>query len=86
MDEAARIAQMLQESEEHLASVPLTERTRELQQQLTQCRRALEQWSDSPPSEAERQGLVERATSLLAAVNQTAERSKGPRSQKIRIV
>ena len=86
MDEAERIAQMLQESEEHLASVPLTERTRELQQQLAQCRRALEQWTDSPPSETDRQGLVERTTSLLASAHQAAERSKGPRSQKIRIV
>jgi hypothetical protein len=77
---------MLDESEEQLANVPLTERTRELQQQVTQSKRALEQWSHTPPSETERHGLVERATSLLASATQAAERSKGPRSQKIRIV
>jgi len=86
MDETTRLEEMLRDAEDQLAGVPLTERTRDLLAQITECKRTISRWADAPPTDAQRSATAARATALSSEAGVAAERSKGPRSQKIRIV
>jgi hypothetical protein len=86
MSDALQIKEMLREVDEHLECLALTEWTRELHSQAVECLKAVDAWDDSPPSVPTTDALLRRVTALLADARLAAERSKGPRSQKIAIV
>jgi hypothetical protein len=77
---------MLDEIEERLGSAQLTEHVRELQMQALECRNAIEAWSENAPSPLERDRLITRIASLLGETMHVTERSRGPHSEKIRII
>jgi hypothetical protein len=86
MNDDERLLDMVREVDDLLAGLSLTERTRELMRNALECKRAVEQWATEPPSAEVREALTARLTALVSDARKTAERTKGPHSQRMRIV
>jgi hypothetical protein len=52
----------------HLASLPPSDRSEELRARIQDCTREVEQWSASPPTDRDHDGLVRRLLALHVEV------------------